>query len=223
MNIRLLSCLFFFCISASLFGQKQNPFLREFGLDLTWMIVAASGHNPVSTDVELIFKESHDKLDLRFKLLLASNFTERNLIQSSTKDSIQLLNYFRPHRTIALNLGVAYKKIARDLPIYIGVDAAIAWNQGDTEVDQCLIGASCKRFQGLSNQHLTVGLIPHLGTKLPLTDRLMFTVEFGTQISYHFGKRSYMDENEQIGEYRIDGLELELNRLVNDIAVVYLF
>lgn len=223
MNIRLLSFLTLFFLTTSLFSQRQNPFLREFGMDLTWMIVAASGHNPVSTDVELIFKETHDKLDLRFKLLISSNFTERTLMQSSTTDSIQLLNYYRPHRTIALNLGVAYKKITRDLPIYVGVDAAIAWNSGDTEVDRCLIGDSCKRFQGLSNQHITVGVIPLLGTKLPLTDRLMFTVEFGTQINYHFGKRSYMNSEEVIKEYRIDGLELELNRLVNDIAILYLF
>lgn len=223
MIIRLLSTLFLIAISTSVFAQKQSPYLREFGLDLIWMIVSTSGHEPASTDVELIFRESHDKLDLRFKFLLSTNFRDRNLIGSFTKDSIQTLNFYRQQKTAAVNIGVAYNKITEGLPVYVGADFQIAWHSGDTEVDRCLIGDNCKRFQGLQNQHLSVGLIPVFGTKIPLSDRLMFTLEFGTQINYHFGKRKYMNMDDEVNEYAVNGLELQLNRLVNDIAVVYLF
>ncbi|RMG88564.1 MAG: hypothetical protein D6714_00500 [Bacteroidetes bacterium] len=205
------------------FAQKQSPYLREFGIDLIWMIVASSGNEPASADLELIFKETHDLVDLRFKFLASANFRDRKLIQSSIKDSVQILNFYRPQRTIAFNIGVAYNKRTNDLPVYVGADLQVAWNTGDTEVDQCLALSNCKRFQGLTNQHLSVGLIPFLGTKIPLTDRLTFTVEFGTQINYHFGTRKYLDAGETLREYKINGLELEFNRFINDIAVVYLF
>ncbi|MCR9289892.1 MAG: hypothetical protein NXI23_21160 [Bacteroidetes bacterium] len=223
MKIQFLSIFFLLFLSFPLFAQKQSPYPREFGIDLIWMIVSTSGHEPASTDVELIFKESHDQLDLRFKFLLSSNFRDRDLISSFTKDSIQTLNFYRQRKTAAVNIGVAYNKITSGLPVYVGVDFQTAWHSGDTEVDRCFVGANCKRFQGLSNQHLSVGLIPFFGTKIPLSDRLMFTLEFGTQINYHFGKRKYLDIEDGVQEYNIDGLELQLNRLVNDIAVVYLF
>lgn len=223
MKMRYFATFLFLAISSSMFAQKQSPYLREFGLDLIWMIVSMSGHETASTDVELIFKESHDELDLRFKFLLSTNFRDRDLIHSYTKDSIQTLNFYRQRKTAAINIGVAYNKITEGLPFYVGADFQMAWHTGDTEVDRCLIGSTCKRFQGLSNQNLSVGVIPFLGTKIPLTDRLMFTVEFGTQINFHFGKRKYLNIENEVQEYQINGLEMQLNRLVNDIAVVYLF
>lgn len=197
--------------------------MREFGIDLIWMIVASSGHDPASTDLELIFKEAHHDRDLRFKFLLSSNFRDRDLIHSFSKDSVQTMNFYRMRKKAAVNIGVAFNKVTEELPVYVGVDFQIAWISGETEVDRCLVANNCKRFQGLSHQNLSIGITPFLGTKIPLTDRLMFTIEFGTQIDYLFGKRKYLDQDENVREFSVEGLKPDLKRLVNDIAVVYLF
>ena len=217
----LLLSLPFFAIS------QQNQIYRiEFGLDLTSMIAVASGHFAQTYDLEMIYKENLEKHDLRFKVIIQSPVGDYEFVNRVTMDSARFYNYFQPSLNYGINAGFARRKSINGLPIYYGIDGNAFLNTGRTVVTEeplNEIPLDEDFFRVIDNHFFTIGVIPFIGTKLNLTDRMFFTLEFGTGINYNFGERSYMNASQRNATFPIRDFAFSLNRLINDIAISYRF
>ncbi len=212
----------FVCLPFCLSAQEESPYRTEFGLDLLWTIGIASGWEIQGTEVEIIYKENLPEGDLRFKLQVVTGYPDLEPINSFQFDSLQMTNYYQPTNSYGAALGFGFRSRHESFSFYSGVDLTGSVSFGETVVERCPTGGECVWVGGLKNRDFHLGVVPFLGTKLNLTHRMFFTIEFGTPLLFRFGERKYYRGQEE-RSFRIDGPDFQLNRLLNDIAVSYRF
>ncbi|RMF24012.1 MAG: hypothetical protein D6765_12295 [Bacteroidetes bacterium] len=210
------------CLPVCLSAQEESPYRTEFGLDLLWTIAVASGWDIQGTEVEIIYKENLPEGDLRFKLQVATGYRDLELINSFTFDSLRMVNYHQPGNSYGAALGFGFRSRNQSFSFYSGVDLTGSVSFGTTVVERCPTGEECVWVGGLENRDFHFGMVPFLGTKLNLSRRMFFTIEFGTALLFRFGERKYY-RGEEVRSFRTDGPDFKLNRLLNDIAVSYRF
>ncbi len=213
------------CLSAQYTPERKT----EFGIDLIYVIVLSSGHDANRADLELIYRETVDNMDFRFKGIVTSYADEQEFLRrATTDDSTFLYNFYAPRQSYGIHLGLARLINVRKLDLYYGVDLALGFHLGDVLVtrDFCPPGnffTSCEVEHAIDNLDYTVGVIPFLGGKVALTSRLLLTVEFGAGLHYRLGQRRYLGTGGAEEKATISGFELQLDRFLNDIAVTYRF
>jgi hypothetical protein len=223
--MRLATLLVLFLI-LPLFSYSQ--YHTEFGIDIISPIILASGANARPTQLELIYKEDTGEKDLRFKFFITSNFDDFELVRRVDIDSSQFYNYAVPTRTYGINIGVAPHFKVQGLHLYYGFDANIALNESYTAVmtsacDPLEDLPLCDQVRSLDNNHYTLGIIPFLGGKLDITERLLLTIEFGTELAFFLGNHNYYAGNDIIKKQKINFFAPQFDRLLNDIAISYRF
>lgn len=205
--------------------RAQNT--TELGVDLIIPIVMASGHQPKATGLEFFYKENQPHSDTRFKFFILSNFAEFEPFRRSIVDSMTLYNYYIPGISIGANLGAAKIIRVKGHTLYYGADFHFSVQQGDVVVSSQLLEGRdprpLKTIREYPSIDYAIGAIPFLGTKLKLSEHIHFTLEFGPLLQYRFGKRSYLNNQGQDGQYALRQLELFAGRWLNDIAVSYRF
>lgn len=210
-----------------LIGNSQAQNTTELGIDLIIPIVMASGHQAKTTGLEVFYKENQPGMDTRFKFFVQSNFDEFEPFRRSVVDSMTLYNYYIPGVSIGTNIGVAKIIRVKGQNLYYGADFHFSVQQGDVVVsDQFLDGRDTRPLKSIREYaaiDYAVGVIPFLGTKIKLSERIHFTLEFGPLLQYRFGKRSFLNSQGQNDQYPIRQIELFAGRWLNDIAVSYRF
>jgi len=210
-----------------LIGNSQAQNTTELGIDLIIPIVMASGHQAKTTGLEVFYKENQPGMDTRFKFFVQSNFDEFEPFRRSVVDSMTLYNYYIPGVSIGTNIGIAKIIRVKGQNLYYGADFHFSVQQGDVVVsEQLLDGRATRPLKSIREYaaiDYSVGVIPFLGTKIKLSERIHFTLEFGPLLQYRFGKRSFLNSQGQNDQYTIRQMELFAGRWLNDIAVSYRF
>lgn len=210
-----------------LIGNSQAQNTTELGIDLIIPIVMASGHQAKTTGLEVFYKENQPGMDTRFKFFVQSNFDEFEPFRRSVVDSMTLYNYYIPGVSIGTNIGIAKIIRVKGQNLYYGADFHFSVQQGDVVVsEQLLDGRATRPLKSIREYaaiDYSVGVIPFLGTKIKLSERIHFTLEFGSLLQYRFGKRSFLNSQGQNDQYTIRQMELFAGRWLNDIAVSYRF
>ncbi|MEN0004375.1 MAG: hypothetical protein AAF798_09535 [Bacteroidota bacterium] len=222
--MRLTNVLFCLLCIQSLSAQYNT----EFGIDLSPMIVTLTGNRLDHTNIELFYKEDTGEKDLRFRLGFTTSFQETEFVKRVSLEETSIFSYYLPQQIWAIDVGVAPHIKAKGIPLYYGVDVQLAFHMGDvyatSETCDLIDGnPACDILRSVGNTHYSIGLIPVLGTKLNLTERLVFTIEFGTQFNYRIGNYQYLDNENNWQKQSINGLEFLLDRGINDIALSYRF
>lgn len=218
--------LLLLCLLLPLFASAQ--YRTEFGLDLTSMIILASGNAASPSTLEIIYKEDTGDKDLRFKFIITSAYNKYELVRRVDFDSLQYFNYAIPTHSYGINIGVAPKFKAKDLNLYYGFDLHFALNKASTAVMTAECNPLeniplCEQLKTLDNTYYTLGLIPFLGGKFNITERIVLTVEFGTELAFFLGHRNYYAGDNQVRKEKLNFFEPQFNRWLNDIALTYRF
>lgn len=222
--MRLFLLLLFLIAGTALHAQYNT----EFGLDMIWVMVPLTGNSLESTNIELLYKEDTGKKDLRFKLTYAAAFQEYEFVKQVRLDSSSIFSYHVPQQSWAFDIGLAPHILVKGQPFYYGADVQLAFRKGSIKAtpeacDPIDADPLCDILRSVDNTNYSVGVIPFLGTKLKLTDRLLFTIEFGTQFNYRIGSHQYLTADNTWKESSINGIEFQLNKWINDLALSYRF
>ena len=226
--MRLIVCLALMLLSLSPLCSQDSPYRTEFGIDLILPLIIASGNTPESADLEIIYRENDIKGDLRFKFIIRSFTNQYEFIERTIIDTIKFFNYYNPRLSYGVDIGFSKNLYKKNMAFYVGTDFHFAYNVGAVTVyrEPCNFSLqtaiNCEYDRSISNRNFTVGLIPFLGTRVQLSERLFFSIEFGPSLNYHFGKRKLPGEN-GIMERAFSQLDMQFNKLLNDFAVLYRF
>ncbi|MCI5081945.1 MAG: hypothetical protein MRY78_09640 [Saprospiraceae bacterium] len=206
----------------------QAQYRTEFGLDLITPLIVATGNNVAPSSLEIIYKEDVGDRDLRFKFLIRSGYQDYELIRRVDVDSTQYYNYAVPTRSYGINLGFAPKFTVQGIQLYYGMDLHFSLDEATTIVtttdcDPLENSPICDQVTSLDNTHYTLGFIPFLGGKLAITDRIVLTIELGTELDFFLGNYNYYIGDGQTRQQRINFFQPQLNRFLNDIALSYRF
>jgi hypothetical protein len=223
-----LICAFFF-ITLTIHGNTQSKSHNiEFGIDLTGPIILASGGRRPYTEVEFIYREAQERGDLRFKLNINNyNYYAKELILSSLieDNKPQSLTYFQaryfPRTSYLASIGLSKYLPNNDLPIYTGLDLNAGIGRGTVSiivVEETLEQEDSQIRSTHNNNFVVLGLTPFIGIKGHLTEKILFGIEFGTSLNFVSGKLEYLNEQDEMNRVPVNRLDLNLNRLINDIV-----
>ena len=218
-------------------GVKNNiGYKHEFGIDVIPAIVTFSGITSNVLETELQYKYRLEQGDWRIKFNLNNRplssqpwLVRRRLSDDVADNPVYLVNYYRPRNGVLFNVGYTRHAQFERLRFYYGLDANIGWSRSNTEVVEEYrnpVNGLMKQDQNalLSNQNIYLGITPVLGAKIPLAERLVVSVEFGLSIDQRlnpFLQVQYPDG--QTLNYAIPKTDISFQRLLNDIAVSWLF
>lgn len=227
--MRILCCsLLFLLVTTTSSAQHALQSQIEFGIDLSNILIWASGGNRSYQEFELIYRESRQGHDLRFKFNIGNyNYFGEELIfarqiEGSQTEQLEYVNVdYQPKISYLSSIGFTRYLKNNDLPIYYGIDGNIGLARGAAATSLRTIrlnGEQNKLLHLEQNNLLVFGLTPVLGLKKDLTDRILFGIEFGINMNAVRGQLSYQDENGVRVSRTTNRLDLGLNRLINDIV-----
>jgi len=209
----------------TIFAQRNT----EFGIDFDQAIIWAAGGDRDYTELEILYRETSEEGDLRFRLsLLDRNFYQSDFIFSKSLTNVaneKMIVLYDPRLSFLAGIGMSKYMKENKLPIYYGADLSIGVSRGYANTfrtpsleelfeQQDLIGSK-------GNHWLTLGFTPFLGVKQQLSDRLAFVLEFGLPANYTTGKVQYFDENQKTVSMNFSSFELGFPKFLNDVTVLY--
>ena len=223
-----LFCILIFLISTSqLFCQELNNYSREFGVNIIPALVIASGGEYPYNEIEIFYREKLTNKQLRFGLiynnrnLYSQELIVSNLIIDNAMDSLVYhTSEYSPNPSYQLKIGLVWLKPMSRMEIYYGLDLHLGIQRGITRTLERLIRFNEEEIQPitrLNNSTFHLGMTPLIGSKVELTNRTAFGVEFGIPLYYLFKDVEYVDGSNEIKEGGFSQFNLSLNRLVNSI------
>lgn len=226
----LLFLPLFFLSSPSLFSQGTVGHHIEFGVDLTSIIIWASGGDRDYSEFKFIYRESTPDLDSRFKLTISDfNYLGKKVFLSRQIENNQpnRLTYlevgYTPEISYLLSIGLGKYLKENELPVYFGADLNVGLSRGEmrTDLREITVGKENRMLQkSIQNNLFLLGVNPFVGTKLKITENILFGLEFGININAPLGKLKYQNEAGQTLEESFNRLDLGLDRLINDITLL---
>lgn len=214
--------------------QKEKKYNKEIGLDISNYLIVPLGGRRLRTEFELMFKSRLEKGDIRIKLNRNGKATWNG---DETFSYIQLNDGCVPHMAIRnkyhyyntydLMFGYTRNMQFRRFLFFLGLDAKIGLNRGATAIS--VVGCENGMTVGgglietLPNFDNNIGFVPVLGTKLPLTKRILLTFELGVHFNRRFGKWNLWTDVRRTSTILIENNTIHFERIINDIALTFLF
>ena len=212
------------------YGQNDLKHQIEFGIDLTTIIIWASGGNRPYSEFEFIYRETYEKKDLRFKLGINSyNYYGKELIlgkqiEDNKPISLKYLQVtYSPKLNYIASIGLSKYLKENVLPIYYGMDVNLGISRGriSTNIREIMLGEENKvTVSNRDNNLLVLGITPVIGLKKHITDKILFGIEFGIHLNSVLGNIEYIDENQEIVKESANHFELGLDRIINGITLL---
>ncbi|MEQ8702403.1 MAG: hypothetical protein RIC19_00725 [Phaeodactylibacter sp.] len=212
-----------------------GPYYTQLGADLLPAIIAGGGGNLGYYQIEALYREHRPGGDLRIKVEVNNKdyfegftpYPGQLLPGSTPEDPRYHQNDLLPRTNLLFSAGLSTYRFSKKLPVYFGADAqaGVLFTERITYInsrpqDQ-MPGGYTQILSTANHSHVLVGLTPFVGTNIPLTSRLSFSIEFGLPIIYHTGTTSYVTENGDRFDSDISEFNLFDNRPINDLAIFY--
>jgi len=215
--------------------QTFGPYYTQIGADLLPAIIAGGGGNLGYYQIEALYREHRPGADLRIKVEVNNknyfegftSYPDQLLPGSTLEDQRYHQNDLLPRANLLLSAGLSTYRFSKKLPVYFGADvqAGVIFTERVTYVnsrpqDQ-MPGGYSQILSTANHSHILVGLTPFIGTNIPITNRLSFSIEFGMPIVYHTGTTSYVTEQSNRFNSNISEFHLFDSRPINDLAILY--
>jgi len=216
-------------LSFNSFGQESEEYKNSIGIDAIGGFAAMLGSYNKYDPFELSYIRKGDHLDFRAKFNMNNrNFIQDKILQNRYLDPEKILNFksdFRSKISLQISTGIAKRVKNNILNYYYGFDVFAGINAGKST---SRINDESDIFGGqyigdFSSSSYKVGLIPVIGTKIPLFKRLSFELEFGLPLHYDFGSITYYDETRMLKDVSVKGWEFGFDRFLNDLRFSYNF
>lgn len=215
--------------------QTYGPYYTQIGADLLPAIIAGGGGKIGHYQIEALYREHQPNGDLRVKIEINSRnyfegfipYPDQLLPGSTLEEQLYHQNDLLPRASILLSVGRSTYRLSQKLPVYLGADAqaGVIFNERITYVSDRPPEGMTSGFSSIigtaNHTHILGGLTPFIGTNIPVTNRLSFSVEFGLPILYHTGTTSYITENGERFDVNISEFTLFDSRPINDLAILY--
>lgn len=212
-----------------------GPYCNQIGVDLLPAIIVGGGGELGHYQIEALYREHQPNGDLRIKIEINNKdyfegfvpYPDQLLPGSTLEEQLYQQNGLYPRTSLLFSVGRSTYRLSQKLPVYLGADAqaGVIFTERITYVnDRPLRGVptGVSTIVGSANHtHILGGLTPFIGTNIPVTSRLSFSVEFGLPILYHTGTTSYITENGERFDANISEFTLFDSRPINDLAIFY--
>ena len=220
-NIIVLSL--FLCFANTLEAQNSMPKRNtSLGIDLIFAVVSLSDNtNAAVSSFELIYKENLEKSALRFRASITS-FSDSEQISGFKADSTFIRSFYAPSTRYGIAIGGEFKINQSKNPMYAGVDLGVNYEKGSVGINRCL-DDDCEFLRSIKANNTSLEITPFLGWELNLNERLFVTIELGPYFLINFGERPFADENVETQYTSLSGTELNMGRVLRDIAINYRF
>ncbi len=243
--MRTTILLFFALLMLQCVAQAQSdtlptsptfgPYYNQIGVDLLPAIITGGGGRLGHYQIEALYREHQPNGDLRIKIEVNNRnyfegfipYPDQLLPGSTLEEQLYQQNDLFPRASLLFSVGRSTYRLSQKLPVYLGVDAqaGVIFTERITYVNDRPLEGMPSGFSSIvgsaNHTHFLGGLTPFIGTNIPITDRLSFSVEFGLPILYHTGTTSYITENGDRFDVNISEFTLFDGRPINDLAIFY--
>lgn len=214
----------FLCFTTTLTAQDSPPRKNtSLGIDLIVVIISLSDNaSDYSSSLDLIYKEHLENSAIRFRASATSFNTEKRQFAGFKADSTFIRSYYEPIKRYGIAIGGEAQLTKSKHPMYGGLDVGFNYESGLVEVSRCL-NQNCETLKFLDTNSKSIEITPFIGWEFNLTERFFLNIELGPYLLFNFGDRPFADKEVNIKTESVNGVDVNMARLLRDISINYRF